>query len=104
MKTLKRKRVKKMKKVIEYIIRTEDKDRYKIQNILAQFDITGYTLLETIGCWKGIIEQGLAIQIIDSGTDKLDPVIIQCIAEEIKVQNNQEFLFVEKRELELNIV
>ena len=93
-----------MKKTIEYILVTQDKNRSKIHNILSQFEITCYSIKKLTGCWQGELEQSLAIQIIDTGIDKINPVIVDCIAQEIKVQNDQDYVLVEKRELEYSLL
>jgi len=93
-----------MKKTIEYILKTEDIKIETIRNILAQFGISCYSEFGVVGCWNGKIEMGLAIQIIDTGIDKVNPVIIECIAQEIKDQNHQDCVLVEKRELEYKMV
>ena len=71
-----------------YRILTEDKNRERIYRILNSY-VTGFTVTEAIGSYKGMIEKSLAIDIAG-----YPGAVVERIAEAIKQWNQQESVLV----------
>jgi hypothetical protein len=69
-------------------IYTEDINRESIVRILAGL-FTGYTVIPTIGRWKGCNEQSLVIEFFDA-----NPLDVIKAAERIKAENKQDAVMV----------
>jgi hypothetical protein len=67
---------------------TYDRNTYDILN--KTFD--GYTVIRTIGTWKGQKENSLIIEILGRPTDRIN-VLVVC--QKIKEANNQECILLE---------
>jgi len=84
--------------MIKYTIYTEDKNRKDIEKIFDNsLFIKGYTLIETIGKWKGITEKALKIEIL---LQKNYHHQIKSICQKIKRQNKQEAVLFTAQEVE----
>jgi hypothetical protein len=80
--------------MIQYRIYTEDKNRADIETIVARhFD--SFTIIPTIGYWKGVAENSLIIEIF--GNDQFTTV--KEVAEYIKELNKQECVLVTRTPL-----
>jgi hypothetical protein len=67
---------------------TEDKNREGIIRVLdSHFE--GYTVIPTLGRWRGVNEQSLCIELIGADTAR-----VLVAAEQIKVMNSQESVLV----------
>jgi N12 class adenine-specific DNA methylase len=89
--------------VREYTIVTQDVNFPHIRNILNKYGITGYTILEHDGYYKGEPEKGLDIVIIDEGR-QYSQILLETICEAIKTMNNQDSVYLVRRYLDLRVV
>ena len=71
-----------------YRILTEDKRRDVIFSILDYW-VDGYTVTPTLGSWKGVRENSLAIDLVD-----VEAAVARSIAESIRVANEQEAVLI----------
>lgn len=74
-----------------YRLYTEDKNRETVKEIVSKY-FDGYTLLSGEGVWKGNEEKSLVIEIytLDHNAEH----VIQKIADEIEIRNEQESVLV----------
>ena len=75
-----------------YRIYTEDKDRENIRHALKVAGIEGYTFFYGQGCWQGISEQSLIVEVI--GPERPTKGKVKRAAEEIKRVNEQKEVLV----------
>lgn len=73
-------------------IYTEDKNRNRIHAI-CQEHLTGYTLIPCEGVWKGVKEQSVVIEVVDSSLN-FPRKACQKVAREIKDVNKQESVLI----------
>ena len=84
---------------MHYTIGTEDKNREGIRAILDLF-FDAYTMIPSLGCWKGKPEPALTISIAGN----VDPLHVQSAAEQIRDMNAQDAVMVLATEAELLLV
>lgn len=90
--------------MVKYRIMTEDKNRDGIRAILDK-EFPGYTLIPGLGCWKGVLEPSLTIEVLPSGQcEHCVPDIVRDIAQRIKQVNKQESVMIERQEVEVDFV
>ena len=71
-----------------YRIYTEDVNRNEVYAVLDSH-VSGYTVLEAIGSWKGTREQSICIELID-----VPASTVTAIARSIRALNRQESVLV----------
>ena len=81
-----------------YRILTENKHRDSIEALVGTF-FNGFTLIESIGWWKGSREFGLIIEIQDA-----DLASIEALAQKIKLLNQQESVLVQEIQCQAKFV
>jgi hypothetical protein len=74
-----------------YRIYTERKNEETIEKIVGKY-FEGFSILKSEGFWRLQKEDSLIIEIVAEDTDKL----INDLAKEIKVANNQEAILIQK--------
>jgi uncharacterized membrane-anchored protein YitT (DUF2179 family) len=73
---------------MKYSIYTENKNKELIEQVISEY-FDGFTIIESVGYWKGTKESGLIIEIICS-----DNMAVYRLAEDIKTLNKQESVLV----------
>ena len=71
-----------------YRIYTEDVNRTEVYAILDSH-VTGYTILDATGSWKGTRERSICIELID-----VSPATVTAIARTIRAFNRQESVMI----------
>ena len=72
-------------------IYTEDKNRSGIYAVLDSW-FAGYTVSEATGAWKGVRENSLVIELVDSDNTLLP--LVEAVSDAIKAANGQESILV----------
>lgn len=89
--------------VKEYTITTQDMNLMNICNILEDSGILGYSILEHDGYYKGRLEKGLDIVIIDEGQE-YSQTLLEAVCGTIKVMNKQDSVYLTIKHLNLTVV
>ena len=82
-----------------YRICTEDVNRPRIEAIIAQHGIDGYSMLTGTGYWKGQRELALILEFVGANQET-----IRASAQEIRTANNQDAVLIQHIPVEAEFV
>jgi hypothetical protein len=84
----------------EFNIYTEDLNRKKIEKLVSSY-FDGFTILESVGYWKGKREKAVIIRILSGAEDSAK---VKALALKIKKQNKQQSVIIVKKNTDVNFV
>ncbi len=85
-----------------YKIYTENKNRDRIEDLVSQY-YDGFTIFETTGYWKGVKENSLVIEILQTEPEGMY-FNVRNLCKGIKINNNQESVLLTEQLIEANFI